>query len=127
MPIFCIKCITSDSLVSYIEERGTISPICPICSEKEVHSIKAADPEFRSKFRSLIRFHYSEWDYNRHFGEVDLEMLFMRENLITKYSTRHSEEALEEAIWEIIEPPYEKFDTGISLYSGNKDLSLIHI
>ena len=48
----------------------------------------------------------------------------MQENVITKYRESHSDEALEEAIHEIIEPVYEKFETGISLYSGDSDFPL---
>ncbi len=84
----------------------------------DANTLDSDDAELRSLVRALVRFHYSEWDYNEHWGGDGLEGLFLRENAITNYSPHWDDEAYEEAILGFFDQGYEEYDKGISLFAG---------
>ena len=81
-------------------------------------SLDCNDTGLRNLFRALVRYHYSEWDYNEHMGGDGLSRLLSQENPITAYETRWHAENYEEALLEIFHNPYEEYDKGISIYAG---------
>ena len=121
MSKLCTTCIKNETLRRVIESEGTSTPTCPVCGAENVAAIECTNPEFKSKFRALIRYHFSEWHYNRHWGGDSIEVLLSSENPITNYGTDWNTDAYDDALMEILEPAYEEYDEGISLYAGYTD------
>ena len=121
MSKLCTSCINNNSLRSVIESEGTSTATCTVCGATDVAAIDCANTELRSKFRALIRYHFSEWHYNRHWGGDSIEELLFSENPITNYETDWNSDEYEGALLEIIEPAYEEYDEGISLFAGYTD------
>jgi len=85
-------------------------------------TIQCGAPDLKNKFRTLIRYHYSESDYNTHFGGTPLETLLFRDNPITDYRTSWNTDEYDEALQEILDPGYyQDLDIGISLFAGYSD------
>jgi hypothetical protein len=72
----------------------------------------------REILRALLRFHFSEWDYNGHIGGEDIERLLGRPNPIIEHS---NECGVEEICLIAYESGYETADLGVSLFSGYDD------
>lgn len=119
--MLCINCVKNGSLRSVIASNGAIIETCPVCGEQNVTAIESNQIEFKSKFRVLIRYNYSEWHYNTHMGGDGPEALFFTENPITNYNVSWNADAYEEAVLELIDPAYEDYDKGISLFAGYRD------
>lgn len=118
MPYLCSKCLKDRALLKVVALRGMGVDLCEVCGATNVVALSSEDAELKSKVRSLIRFHYSEWHYNTHLGGDGLESLFYAKNPITNYYDGWNDEKYEESVLEFIEPAYEKYDEGISLFSG---------
>jgi hypothetical protein len=118
MPALCVKCAKAPSLSEVISKGGSLKAKCAICGALNVMSLECSDVSLRNLFRALIRYHFSEWDYNTHYGGDDLERLFYRENPITAYENGWHFESYELALQEIFDTGYENYDEGISLFSG---------
>lgn len=117
-PSLCAACAKDPNIRTVIRESGTVLPTCPVCGTQNSPSLDCADPALRSLFRALVRYHYSEWEYNPHMGGDDVEMLFFGENPITAYDATWDADKYEDALLVLIEEGYEPYETGISLYSG---------
>lgn len=118
MQPLCLKCMKNESLRDVVIFRGAKLSQCEICGATDVIALNCDDNELKTKVRSLIRFHYSEWHYNSHMGGDGLESLFYRENPITNFNHQWNQDRYEEAVLEFLEPAYEKYDEGICLYAG---------
>jgi hypothetical protein len=118
MPFFCVECVKVPALRRLITTSGTLGGNCIVCGADKRRQIDCANPDFKSKFRALIRFYYSETDYNTHLGGDALDLVLSRANEITNFQTGWNEDAYLDGIMEIIEPAYLEFEKGISLYSG---------
>ncbi len=116
MKTICSKCVVDLTLKNIIKKDGK-SGKCLICEKDNEEVISWDDKNFRSVFRGLIRYNYSEWDYNIHWGGNGLEDLLYKENPIVKEFQENDK--FEEMIREITEPGYYyDYDTGVSLYAG---------
>lgn len=121
MTSLCIDCCKSDQLKSLIQENGSIVDKCNICGSSNIEALDCEEHDFAQLFKAMIRYHYSEWDYNRHFGGDHLESLFYRENPILNWASHFDELKLEEAIMTLIElvyEDYEDYEDGVSLFAG---------
>lgn len=118
MPYLCSNCLKDRALLKIVASRGMAIEQCEVCGATNVAALSSDDAEFKSKVRSLIRFHYSEWHYNTHLGGDGLESLFYGENPITNYCNGWNDEKYEESVLEFIDPAYEKYEEGISLFAG---------
>lgn len=114
----CVKCAKDASLSEVISARGSLKVECAICGALNVTSLECSDVSLRSLFRALVRYNFSEWEYNTHMGGDRLELLFHRENPITAYESGWHTENYELALDEMLDPGYENYDEGISLFSG---------
>lgn len=111
----CANCIVDYDLKKQVEthgEKGT----CSLCLSKDYKVIDWEDKDFRDTFRALIRYYFSEWNYNRHWGGESIESLFCETNPIIRHWPQS--ENFEDMILALIEPAYSDYDTGISMYSG---------
>lgn len=121
MSLVCTKCVREKHLTSLIEEYGEHLSLCPICGAADIKALSSEDARLRSLFRALVRYYYSEWDYNTHLGGENLEHLLRRVNPLTAVNAGWDEEAYEEAVFHFVGDGYEPYDTGISLFSGYND------
>jgi len=62
----CICHIKEKSLLS-LALNMSISNVCSICNKTHI-VIDTNDPNIHTMIKSLIRYHYDEFEYNRHFG-----------------------------------------------------------
>lgn len=126
MQYLCSNCLKDKALLKVVVSRGTNVEKCEVCGATNVAALNCDDNELKSKVRSLIRFHYSEWHYNTHLGGDQLESLFFTENPITNFCDNWNKGKYEEAILEFLEPAYENYEDGICLFSGyDKNLPLV--
>ncbi|MFO0805495.1 MAG: RES family NAD+ phosphorylase [Gemmataceae bacterium] len=79
------------------------------------------DAELRNLIRALVRYHFSEWHYNSHFGGDPLEALLMRENPITSFQPHWHSDRYDEVVQGFFDTGYEDYDKGISLFAGYQD------
>lgn len=121
MASLCQDCVKVSSLRKFIIKTGTVRAECEVCGARNTAAISCDDASFKAKVRSLIRYFYSETDYNPHLGGEHLETILTGENEITNHRDGWNENIYSDAIMELIDPPYEKYDEGISLFSGYTD------
>ena len=122
----CINCAKDDFLRRYINENGTSSRECTLCKESSAARFIDIDDKTKIKdvLKSLIRSHYSEWDYNSRWGGDRLELILSLENPIidhTRIKLGKGDTEAEEAVYPFLEdfawPPYaDDPDKGVSLY-----------
>ena len=117
----CIHCVKDKHLKKLIETEGR-NDTCSICSEN-VKSIDYENSNFFYLVKALVRFHYSEWEYNTHLGGNGYEALFYgSDNLFFDNDRSKSDENYEELVLSITEGPcYEEYDEGICIFSGYTD------
>lgn len=118
MTIVCIECVKDMHLKKLIESRGS-NHTCAICGENHKH-IDSEDDDFFQLVKTLVRFNYSEWDYNHHLGGDGYESLFYGvDNIFFVEDRALSDEAYEELVLSITENPvYEDYDKGVSIFAG---------
>jgi hypothetical protein len=121
MAKLCEKCIKDIGLREFISKRGRKIQKCNICRSETSRAMDCRSPDLKNFFKALIRFHFSEWDYNPHFGGTDFSSLFAKENPILNCKKDYDLDTLEEAVWELTTPAYEKYSEGISLFAGYSD------
>ena len=114
----CISCAKDPNLLATIRERGAVVARCKVCGAENSPSLECGDPTLRSLFRALVRYNYSEWEYNTHMGGDRLEELLLRENPITAYDPDWDVDSYEDALLVFIKEGYEPYEEGISLFSG---------
>lgn len=118
MTSICSKCAKAQVLRDFILKHSDRVAQCRICGSVEANLMDAGAPELRSLVRALVRFHYSEWDYNGHLGGVGLERLFFSENEITSYAANWDEDLYNDVILGFVDCGDEDYDTGVSLFAG---------
>lgn len=89
----CSSCCKSQYLKKYIKEREKEVNTCTLCNQN-VKSIETNNYELNDFFRFLIRYYYSEADYNSRWGGEDFHLLLLNENFIFK-KDRYSQFILE--------------------------------
>lgn len=121
MPLICTICAKEPHLKALIELDGE-EGICDICEEKEV-VLSSLSNRFFQLCKALIRFNFSEWDYNHHWGGDGLESLFYGdENLFFNESRAVSKDIYEELTNEISQGEvYEDYNKGVTIFAGYFD------
>ncbi|MGZ4159362.1 MAG: RES family NAD+ phosphorylase [Neobacillus sp.] len=73
--------------------------------------------------KALVRYYFSEWDYNHHWGGNGYESLFYgKDNRFFEESRAKSDEDYESVVLSITEGPvYEDYDEGVSIFAGYTD------
>jgi len=121
MPYICSNCAKDQHLKILIDQEGEIISACDICHSSNVKGLDCKNASLRSLFRALLRYHYSEWQYNIHMGGDGLEALFLKNNPITNYDKSWNINIYEEVLLEFLQNGYEPYDKGISLFAGYDD------
>ena len=111
----CAKCVKHNALRTLILEIGSENK-CDFC-EKHLKVLNAESNDFRQLFKALIRFYFSEWEYNRHWGGEKIVELLMNTNQIIKYYLDY-EEMWEDFIDKATKKSYEDYDKGVTLFAG---------
>ncbi|WP_324743010.1 RES family NAD+ phosphorylase [Pseudomonas veronii] len=118
MPNICIRCVKDSSLKQLINDEGSLGE-CSLCSSNEL-VLDAESRRFFQLTKALVRFHYSEWDYNHHWGGNGYASLFYgQDNRFFDEGRSKSDDAYEEIVLSITDGAvYEEYDKGISVFSG---------
>lgn len=114
----CENCVKDIWLNKFLSEKGHKRKKCNICGSTDKNAILCEDTNLSHLFKALIRYNYSEWEYNGHLGGESIESLFYKDNPILKFDDKIDTDNLESAILTLIDPVYENYDSGISLYAG---------
>lgn len=118
--VLCLKCAKHEALKKYILENGEEGK-CSICDDLNKFTVNVTeDTRIGNLFRALVRYYYSEDEYNGHLGGDGIYSLFHRDNPILNYDAKLDEYDLrsEGVIWQLTEPCYSNYKEGVSLYSG---------
>jgi len=113
----CTECIKDRTLQTLVNLEGVDGEVCSVCGGTH-KSIDTLNNRYCQLFKALIRFYYSEWDYNTHWGGDSLEMLFYKENPILNYNSTIDELKLEEVLLSTWDNVYEEYDKGVTLFAG---------
>lgn len=118
MPRICHTCAKEPHLKKLILLEGSLGQ-CTIC-EENANSCDVEENRFFQLCKALVRLHYSEWDYNTHWGGDGYESLFYRnDSIFINVNRAVSDDALDEAIQGIVTGPvYEEYDKGVSVFAG---------
>ena len=118
MPNICVECVKDQHLKMLVQQEGVIGD-CSLCGEKQPILDSDSDRFFQLT-KALVRFFYSEWEYNTHWGGENLETLFYGDdNIFFDISRSQSDEAYDELTSSITAGQvYEDYDTGVSLFAG---------
>ncbi|MCD9554586.1 RES domain-containing protein [Photobacterium carnosum] len=119
MSFICVECAKDQNLKHFIENRG-ITGDCTICQNNAVKVVDYENDEFFQLIKSILRFNYSEWEYNTHLGGDGYDKLFYGDkNIFFNESRAVSEEIYEDLVLFITDGDvYEGYDKGISIFSG---------
>jgi hypothetical protein len=66
MGLVCIECAKSRILQEHIKANGVLG-VCSICTENN-QAVDYLSNDFAQLIKALIRLHYSEIEYNEHWG-----------------------------------------------------------
>lgn len=121
MPNICIDCVKDFHLKDLIRNEGS-SGECAMCGG----SNQVIDSQCNSFFqltKALVRYYFSEWDYNHHWGGDGYESLFHgKDNRFFEESRAKSGDDYEAIVLSITEGPvYEDYDKGVSIFAGYTD------
>lgn len=116
--LICKDCVKDKRYKLLIEQNNTIRN-CTCCG-KQNPVIDVDSNEFIQMTKALIRYHYSEWDYNEHFGGDRYGSLFYEDdNIFLNKANFINSEIYDELINRIeCFEVYEDYDKGVSIFAG---------
>lgn len=114
----CIECAKDIRLKKLIRNNG-VKGLCTCCENNEF-IIDVEGNEFIQMIKALIRYHFSEWDYNKHWGG-DGYIPLIEENFINKENFNNQD--ICDELMDIIDSfkVYENYDEGVSIFAGYSD------
>lgn len=77
----CVNCVKDEELKDLINHKGERT-FCSLCKKQDAPVLNCADKELKNLFKGLVRFHYSQWEYDHNFGGDDICLLFEKENTL---------------------------------------------
>lgn len=118
MPFICIECCKDVNIKQLIDINGFLEK-CSICGSDN-KCINSENNNFIQLIKAITRFHYSEWDYNHHWGGDSYESLFYgKENIFFHEENAKNKDDYMDLISILVsEPYYEDYDKGVTLYGG---------
>ncbi len=122
----CIDCAKDQYLKRFIERNGSEGSECSICGRNGRKNSVPIDDRSKIKdlLKALIRYYYSEWNYNSHFGGDSIESLLLNKNpIIFKIRVRKPKKNEDSIIYDFVDsfswPPYaDDPHKEVSLYYG---------
>jgi hypothetical protein len=117
----CVDCVKDTHLKELITVEGQVGE-CTMCGSNG-QVLDSESNRFFQLVKALVRYNFSEWDYNTHWGGDGYESLFYGEdNIFFNESRANSDEAYETVVLSITEGPvYEDYDKGVSVFAGYTD------
>lgn len=119
--LICPDCVKDKRYKLLIEQNNTNGK-CTCCG-KQNSVIDVDSNDFIQMTKALIRYHYSEWDYNEHFGGDNFGTLFYDNNNIFLNKENFKEADVYDELINRIEciKVYEDYDKGVSIFAGYYD------
>jgi RES domain-containing protein len=116
--LICVECVKDIRLKKLIQ-RNSKKGLCNCCDNYN-YVIDVDSNEFIQMTKALIRYHYSEWDYNEHWGGDGYGSLFYEsDNIFFQKDNFKSQEVYDELINRIeCFEVYEEYDKGVSIFAG---------
>ncbi len=121
MASLCTACVKVQSLKNAIVSLGGISGDCAVCGARGTVLMSCATPDFRARILALVRFHYSEAEYNPLLGGERLESIFLCENPITDVQQHWNLDAYQQALAQLFSDCRHDGATRVDLFAGNVD------
>lgn len=114
----CIECAKDIRLKKLIQNYNT-KGICTYCGNTK-YTIDVYSNEFIQMIKALIRYHYSEWNYNEHWGGDGYTTLFLEEdNVFFNKQNFKDSEHYDDLVARIdCFKVYEDYDKGVSIFAG---------
>ncbi len=112
----CIDCVKEKELNNLILSKGE-KAVCSLCKKQNDLVINCNDLELKNLFNTLVRFHYSQWEYDHHLGGEDIRSLFNTENpIFNSWVPVETEDA--DDLWNLVDEllTYENYDENKSVY-----------
>jgi hypothetical protein len=120
--MLCLECLKHPSILRFARTIAVSSrDDCAVCGARAAPKVPTGDPEFKARFRALVRYYFSETAYNTHLGGDHPTTLFFRENPLTRFRSTWNAAAYESELLEVLEEGYENGDTRVSLFAGYSD------
>ena len=121
MANICVDCVKDTHLKELVTEEGEAGE-CAMCGENGI-VLDSESNRFFQLTKALVRYYFSEWDYNHHWGGDGYESLFYGEdNRFFNESRAKTDEDYEAVVLSITEGPvYEDYDKGVSVFAGYTD------
>ncbi len=116
--MICTECVKEIRLKLLGEKYGN-NGICTCCG-KSGHIVDTNSNEFIQMIKALIRYHYSEWDYNPHWGGDDYGTFFYNDDNVFLNKLNFINQDIYDELVNRIEcyEVYEDYEKGISLFAG---------
>ncbi len=116
--ILCLECAKDVRLKKLIEKLNR-NGVCTCCNN-ENFVIDVDSNEFVQMTKALIRYHYSEWDYNEHWGGNGFGSLFYDDDNVFFNKYRFKDTVIYDELINRIEcfKVYEDCNTGVSIFAG---------
>ncbi len=119
----CESCVKDPYLKEYYLRAMLHKGRCCICKKDSDRNVKVSDnKDFSQIFKALIRYHFTEDQYNGHWGGHGIESLFEEENpilnhhIVIETTSDEDELLMENVILTLIDEPFEDYDKGVSIY-----------
>lgn len=115
--LICTECVNDIRFKLLIERTNTIGK-CSCCgNEKQI--IYVDSYEFIQMTKALLRYYYSEWDYNTHFGGDGYIPLI--DNIFFNKENFKDKDVYEELLTRIeFFDVYEDYNKGVSIFAGEE-------
>lgn len=116
--LICKECV-KDKRYKLLIEQINIVGTCTFC-KNEGSIINTKSSEFIQITKALIRYHYSEWDYNTHFGGDNYPSLFHKEDSIFLNKENFISSDFDEELIDLITDfeVYEDYNKGVTIFAG---------
>lgn len=111
----CNECVKHRSLKRLIDERG-IENKCSFCEKTNMSINISEDADFKLLIKALIRYYYSESDYNSNVGGDSVEEILKEENEILNFIIPKAVECDYDDKYSKIVPNCDDYGKGVSLY-----------
>lgn len=119
MSNICINCVKDSHLKQLVSDDGG-NGVCSLCGSSDL-VMNTENNKFLQLTKTLVRFYYSEWEYNDHWGGDGYTSLFVGEdNRFFNVNNSSSAEAYDDLVLSITEAAvYEEYDEGVSVFAGH--------
>lgn len=119
----CSECARDETIRSHLLEHGSPGT-CTLCRQRQLYTAKLSS--MTNLCKSVIRYHFSEFEYNRHWGGEELETLLQQVNPVLDTSRIQEQEDFDfgDYIDHMVEPVYPPDmdpTKGVFLYYGHDE------